>query len=130
VFKHGSRSSAIAQNGYCGFGDNITKPIDVRRNNAFGVNPMTELGSCDFFGDGQQDEFMATGVTWWARSPVTGQWRYLHTMSERLPKLQLGDVDNDGKCDVSVQPPSPLVPPREYSKSGVGPWVPLQVIEQ
>jgi hypothetical protein len=71
------------------WGDNISNPIDVRRNNQFGVNPIAELGSGDYFGDGQQDQFMATGVTWWAKAPVTNQWRYLNTMSERLPQLML-----------------------------------------
>ena len=35
VFKHASPSDAIAQNGEPGFGDNITNPIDVRKNNVF-----------------------------------------------------------------------------------------------
>src|SRR5262249_51715939 len=57
VFKHKSRGDAIGQNGSCGFwGDNISKPIDVRPNNQFNVNPITELGSGDYFGDGQQDQ--------------------------------------------------------------------------
>lgn len=117
IFSHGERNSAITQNGACGlFGDNITKPIDVRPNNLFGVDPTSELGSCDFFGDGQQDQFMATGVTWWAKSPITQQWRYLNTMSERLPELQLGDVDRDGKCDVSLRSAN------KYSQGGQGPW--------
>lgn len=129
VFKHGSRGGAIAQTGYCGWGDNITNPIDVRSNNVFGVDPTTELGSCDLVGDGQQDQFMATGVTWWARSPVTGQWRYLNTMRERLPQLVLGDFDNDGKCDVALRPVNAITTgPRTYSKGGTGPWVPLHVV--
>jgi hypothetical protein len=132
VFKHASRADAISQNGDTGFGDNITKPIDVRRNNVFGVDPSTQVGHCDFFGDGKQDTFMATGVTWWAKSPATLQWRYLNTMPERLPQLQLGDFDNDGRCDVAPGPSNPLMPavPRTYSKNGTGPWVPTQVLHQ
>lgn len=122
VFKHDSRSDAIAQNGACGWGDNITKPIDVKPNNVFGSEPTAELGKCDFFGDGQEDDFMATGATWWARSPATKQWRYLNTMTERLPQLQLGTVDNDNVCDVALRSASPNVPPRVYSKSGTAPW--------
>lgn len=72
VFKATSRSDAIDQNGECGWGDNITNPIDVR-DNAFGVDPMQQLATGDFEGDGLNDEFLATGVTWWARSSVTGQ---------------------------------------------------------
>lgn len=130
VFKDGSRGHAIAQTGNCGWGDNITKPIDVRPNNVFGVDPTTELGSCDFFGDGQQDQFMATGVTWWAKSPVTQQWRYLNTMPEKLPQLQLGRVDNDAICDVAPRMSRPEMLPNKYSKSGTGPWVPTRVILQ
>jgi hypothetical protein len=122
VFKHGKRSDAIAQNGGCGFGDNITKPIDVRPTNQFGVDPLAELGSCDFVGDGKQDQFMATGVTWWAKSPVTGQWRFLNTMKERLPELQLGDVDGDHICDISLRSPRPAPALKIYSKSGTAPW--------
>lgn len=124
IFKNGSRSDAIAQTGSCGgWGDNITKPIDVRPNNVFGVDPTTTLGSCDFFGDGQQDQFMATGATWWAKSPVTLQWRYLNTMPEKLPQLQLAKIDSDAICDVALRSRRPEMPPEKYSKSGTGPWV-------
>jgi len=153
VFEQKKRSDAIGQNGACGqlltalrivggyigwyfalvdqtWGGNITNPIDVRPNNQFGVDDlMSELGSGDFFGDGQQDQFMATGVTWWAKSPVTLQWRYLNTMSERLPQLQLEMVDNDAVCDVAIRPPHPGMPPRKYSKSGTGPWTTPEAIE-
>ena len=90
---------------------------------------MAELGSGDFFGDGQEDQFMATGVTWWAKSPVTLQWRYLNTMSERLPQLMLVKVDNDAVCDVRFRTPHPEMIPTVYSKSGTGPWEPVQVIK-
>jgi hypothetical protein len=124
VFKHKSRGDAIGQNGYCGWwGDNITNPIDVRPNNLFGADPMAELGSCDFFGDGQQDQFMATGVTWWAKSPVTQQWRYLNTMPERLSELKLEDIDGDGVCDVAPRTRRPQDLPERYSKSGTSAWL-------
>ena len=130
VFKSGSRSDAITQNGACGWGDNITNPIDVRPNNEFGVDPMAQLGSCDFFGDGQVDQFMATGNTWWAKSPSTGQWRYLNTKRERLPQLLLGRVDNDAVCDVALRPANPAMAPRTWVKSGKGPWLTRDVLEQ
>lgn len=130
VFKHGSRGDAIGQNGNCGWGDNITNPIDVRPNNVFGADPMAQLGSCDFFGDGKEDQFMATGVTWWALSPVTQQWRYLNTMSEKLPDLQLTKIDSDAVCDVAPKTRNPAIRPSKYSKSGTGPWESLFVIHQ
>ena len=130
VFKHGSRGDAIEQNGFCGYGDNITNPIDVRPNNQFGVDPMAQLGTGDFFGDGQLDQFMATGVTWWAKSPVTHQWRFLNTMKERLPELVLLKLDGDAICDVALKPPRPEMVPTTYSKSGTGPWQPFERREQ
>ncbi len=130
VFKHKSRSDAISQNGSSFWFGKITNPIDVRPNKLFGADPTTELGSCDFFGDGQQDQFMATGVTWWAKSPVTLQWRYLNTMPERLSELKLGDIDGDGVCDVAPRTRRPHELPGLYSKSGTSAWVPLHVIMQ
>ena len=123
-----SRSSGgIDQNGFCGVGDNITKPI-VKSNNVYGAKPLAQLGSCDFFGDGKQDQFMATGVTWWAKSPVTQQWRYLNTMTETLPQLQLIRVDNDNICDVAPKMANPEARPNKYSKGGTTPWIPLGVV--
>jgi hypothetical protein len=130
VFKD-DRGHAITQNGYCGWGDNITRPIDVRPNNVFGADPATELGSCDFFGDGRQEQFMATGVTWWARSPVTRQWRYLNTMKERLPQLLLlKRGDGDAVCDVAMRTPRPEIAPRTFSRSGTGPWKQVLVAQE
>jgi hypothetical protein len=132
VFKNSSSDDAIKQNGECGgVGDNITRPIDIRPNNEFGVDPMAQLGSCDFFGDGRQDQFMATGNTWWAKSPTTGQWRYLNTMSERLPQLQFGRMDSDAVCDVALRPVNQFMAPTTWSRSGKGTWVkPSETVRQ
>jgi hypothetical protein len=119
VFKH-RRGGTIAQNGECGIRGKITNPIHARPNNVFGVDPSTELG-----GDGNVDQFMATGVTWWALSPITQQWRYLNTMPERLPQLELAKFDGDTVCDVAPRRARPEMLPRTYSKSGTGPWVPF-----
>jgi hypothetical protein len=122
VFKH-KQGKGIEQNGYCGArGDNINHPIDIRPNNVYGVDPRTELGECDFAGDGGLDDFMATGVTWWARSRTTGQWRYLNTMPERIPQLSLGRVDGDSVCDVASKVR------KFYSKGGTGRWARLQLL--
>jgi hypothetical protein len=137
VFKHGSSREAIAQNDNCH--GKKTHPI-IQANNIFGRDPMKELGSCNFagYGVGLQDAFMVTGVTWWAWSPVTMQWRYLNTMSEpaadlakgqQLSDLKLGDMDGDGVCDVAPKIRLPHQPANLYSKSGTGPWVPLNVIQ-
>src|ERR1700751_1329812 len=124
VFKHANLGDAISQNGDAD--GNTTNPIQVFANNIFGADPTQEnLPFCDFAGDGQLDQFMATGVTWWAKSPVTHQWRYMNTMFERLSELQFGDFDHDGVCDVAVRSTSPFRLPAKYSKSGMGPWVSL-----
>jgi hypothetical protein len=89
-----------------------------------------EFGDGESAGEpGQQDDFMATGVTWWARSRRTHQWRYLNTMKERLPELQLGKFDDDDIYDVAPRTPHPEVtPPEKYSKSGTSPWISRNVI--
>ena len=131
VFTHLSRGDAIEQNGdpkwYQGIHGNITKPIDVRPNNVFKVLPLSATGRCDFVGDGIQDTFAATGVTWWAWSPKTQQWRYLNTMPEPFSQVRLGDFDHDGKCDVGMGPPNPNSSPNRYSKGGITSWIPLGV---
>ena len=88
---------------------------------------INTLGRGDFHGayeHGLQDEFMATGVTGGQRSPVTYQWRYLNTMTEELPDIQLADADNDGVWDVVPRytPPGEL---EKYSRGGRTPWQPL-----
>jgi hypothetical protein len=89
---------------------------------------MSELGSCHFAGDEVNDQFMASGVTWWVRSGTTGQWRYLNTMSEKLSELQFRDFDADGICDVIPRMRFPESIPQKYSKSGTTPWLPVVVI--
>jgi hypothetical protein len=124
VFRHKNRGDAIAQNGDGGYGDNITNPIQVLDNNVFDCGDLEkQVASGDFVGDGQQDEFMTTGVTWWAKSPTTGQWRYLNTMREQLPHLELADVDQDAICDVAPRTRFGAVP-EKYSKSGITAWLP------
>lgn len=140
VFAHGSRGDAIAQNGEIqrvagpngpngpsAFVEVITRPITVTTNNRFGAKPMAQLGRCDFVGDGKPDAFMATGNTWWARSSVHGQWRFLNAMPEGLSQVVLGDLNGDGRCDVGLAPRNPASAVRMVSLGGQGPWVPRLV---
>ena len=133
VFAHGSQGDAIEQGGDCSYwclfiGNDITNPIKVTPANVFGADPMSELGSCHFAGDEVQDQFMASGVTWWVRSGLTGQWRYWNTMSEKVSELQFQDFDGDGICDVLPRLRFPEVIPKKYSKGGTTPWLPVGVI--
>ncbi len=125
VFQRKEDDKVIVQHGEPGITINNPTNRIVKINNVFGARPMDQLGTCDFDKDGKPDQFMATGVTWWAQSGETGQWRYLNTMREVLSKVQLGDFDNDGKCDVGFGPANPAIPPSKYSKSGTGPWISL-----
>jgi hypothetical protein len=143
LFTHSNWHDAVSQNGdlvqWCvnlpnPFGrrcftasQDPTNPIQGR-NNEFGRNPLDpfagELGLCDFGGNGEQDQFMTTGLTWWARwlrpTEQIDQWRYLNTMTEMLPGLHFADFDGDGICDVAKE----INPRRQfYSKSGRTPWM-------
>src|SRR5262249_57681899 len=76
--------SAITQN------DADRKPIDIRPNNVFGVDPSQGLPRCDFVGDRTSaDEFMATGVTWWARSRSEEHTSELQSLTNLVCRLLL-----------------------------------------
>ena len=77
-----------------GYVDHITTS-----GNRLGINENGNYGHCDFDHDGVDDEFLATGQTWWFRSGGR-HWNYLSTSTRRLHEVQLGDFDGDGRCDV------------------------------
>jgi hypothetical protein len=140
VFRHTNEGDAIKQNGepnriqtgllwvfgaiLAALTDSITKPIE-KSGNTYGCPDFTAtVDQGDFVGDSKQDDFMATGVTWWAKyiSPRgDGQWRYLNTMREKQDALQVVNADTDNVSDVMprVTPPGEL---EKYSKGGRSPW--------
>jgi hypothetical protein len=70
--------------------------------NTLGLNTFNDRKYCDFDGDGVADPFIATGVTWWYSSSVLGgRWVYLNESPARVADVTLGDVDGDGRCDVT-----------------------------
>jgi len=57
--------------------------------------------TCDFDGDGINDTFHATGVTWWYESSVL-RGRYVYLNQSTATSVTLGDRNGDGMCDVDI----------------------------
>src|SRR5262249_3456169 len=70
--------------------------------NRLDMNHDVRTGACDFDADGADGRFFATGETWWFSSGGTGPWTYLATSKLGLDDVALGDVDHDGRCDVTA----------------------------
>jgi FG-GAP-like repeat len=71
-----------------------------RTANTYGYDSYGRYGVCDFDGDGKDDLFLATGVTWWYSSAGKMPWAFVATAPEKIDQVALGDFDNDGRCDV------------------------------
>lgn len=93
VFAYSNPDDAITQN---------ESGMFVGPDNQFGVNGMSQLGSCDFDGDGVNDSFLATGATWWFSSGGTMPWTFLRASTARLSDVTLGNFVGDSRCDVKV----------------------------
>ena len=71
--------------------------------NTFGLNALSEIRRCDFDADGIDDELLATGATWWTTSSrAGGRWAFLSQSPKRAAEVTLGDVNHDGRCDVTA----------------------------
>lgn len=68
--------------------------------NTTGVDTFGHYGVCDFDGDGKDDLFQPTGVSWWYASAGRMHWVFLNAAAERLPQLAFGYFDGDRRCDV------------------------------
>lgn len=99
------------QDRWAGIDDGVISPGALMQNetgllewnNEFGVNTFDQRGHCDFDGDGVNDDFVATGVTWWyASSRLGGRWVYLDRSSAGLGDVILRDVTGDVRCDVTA----------------------------
>lgn len=88
--------------------------------NITGVDPFGKYGVCDFDGDGLDDLFLATGVTWWYSSGGELHWTYLNAATERLHQVKLGYFDSDLRCDVLAQNTGSGA--WEISSGGTAPW--------
>jgi hypothetical protein len=71
--------------------------------NITGLNTFNNRKRCDFDGDGLEDDFIATGVTWWyASSAMGGRWTYVAQSATGINAITLSDVDHDGFCDITA----------------------------
>jgi hypothetical protein len=84
------------------------------------VDPFAHYGVCDFDGDGKDDLFLATGVTWWYSSGGELQWSYLNAATEQLDQVRLGYFDDDLRCDVLAENTGNGA--WEISSGGTAPW--------
>lgn len=97
--------------------------VDIAPGNVIEVDTFGEYRVCDFDGDGRDDLFLATGVTWWYASGGQMHWTYLKEATERGHEVGLGDFDGDGRCDVFAV--NRAAKQWEISKGGSGPWTVL-----
>lgn len=86
--------------------------VGVLADNKTSVDSYGDYGVCDFDGDGIDDLFPATGVTWWYSS-------------ERMKDVRLGYFDDDKRCDVLAQ----FGPEWRYVSGGYGEWKLLSAAE-
>jgi hypothetical protein len=93
VFAHSDLDDAISLE----TNDNVSKS-----GNRKGVDTFGEYGVCDMDGDGVDDLFLATGVSWWYSSYGEFPWTFLSAQRERLADLKLGYFNDDQSCDVMV----------------------------
>jgi hypothetical protein len=72
--------------------------------NILGLDTFNDRQSCDFDGDGHEDPFIATGVTFWFSSSVLdGRWVFLAQSPARLDEVSFNDFDGDGRCDAAAR---------------------------
>ncbi len=72
----------------------------IMDSNRTGIDPFGKYGVCDLDGDGKDDLFLATGVSWWYSSAGKSEWTYLSPNTETLDQVRLGDFNGDHRCDV------------------------------
>lgn len=77
-----------------------------------------KYGVCDFDGDGIDDLFLPTGVSWWFSSGGEFPWSFLSTRRHGLKQVRLGYFDNDQRCDVLAEQNGRW----EISSGGRGRW--------
>ncbi len=75
-------------------------------NNQFNIDQFGAYDVCDFDGDGFDDLFLATGVSWWFSGQGRFPWTFLRADQSKRENLRFGYFDNDNRCDVLMELPS------------------------
>ena len=94
VFALGDQDLAISGN------DNV-----FIGHNTYGKDGFGEYQVCDFDGDGIDDLFQATGVSWWFSGQARFQWTDLRASQVTADQLRLGYFSGGPRCDVLVETP-------------------------
>ncbi|MDI3465263.1 MAG: VCBS repeat-containing protein [Nitrospira sp.] len=74
--------------------------VKILDNNLYDVETFGHYGVCDLDGDGIDDLFLPTGVTWWFSSQGTYPWTYLKRDDSESNNLRLGSFDGTTRCGV------------------------------
>ena len=114
VFARSDRDAAIDPT------DNAS--VKIGPTNRYNVETYGAYQVCDFDGDGIDDLFLATGVSWWYASTARRQWTFLRADTHPPGSLKVGYFDNDNRCDVITQQE-----PDEWviSSAGTTDWQPI-----
>jgi hypothetical protein len=91
--------------------------------NSYDADTFGHYTTCDFDGDGVDDLFLATGVTWWYSSGGQFPWTFMQADRNRADQLAFGDFDHDNRCDVLEGSTQSGV--WYISRGGVSPFEPL-----
>ena len=94
--------------------------VRIGSGNLIEVDSYGRYGVCDFDGDGLDDLFLPTRVSWWYSSQGKFHWTFLNVDLSRksLSELRLGYFNDDLRCDVLAEFENQWF----ISSGGTGPW--------
>jgi hypothetical protein len=101
VFAHDDLEGGDVGNGAINLNDGRARiRIGASGANTTDLDTFGQYGVCDFDGDGKDDLFLPTGVSWWYASAARMHWVFLNAAAERLHQVAFGYFDGDRRCDV------------------------------
>jgi len=86
--------------------------------NRIEIDSYGKYGVCAFDGDGVDDLFLATGVSWWVSPQGRFRWTPLGDKAGLRSDLRFAYVDGDLRCDVLADNDGQIM----VVSGGVGPW--------